>query len=109
MEQNTEYVYTLKQTSQFKKDLKAVKFDEHKLDELQKVLEHLGHTGMVSCVSERTPSSSISKGNGSNLFHLPSSNLFHHPSAIRHPTSLIHHPSSIKHQPSYVRYCQSEL
>lgn len=47
MEQNTEYVYTLKQTSQFKKDLKAVKFDEHKLDELQKVLEHLGHTGMV--------------------------------------------------------------
>ena len=51
MEQNTEYVYTLKQTSQFKKDLKAVKFDEHKLDELQKVLEHLGHTGMVpSCM-----------------------------------------------------------
>ena len=46
MEQKT-YVYTLKQSSQFKKDLKAVKFDEHKLDELQKVLEHLGHTGMV--------------------------------------------------------------
>ena len=47
MEQNANYVYTLKQSSQFKKDLKAVKFDEHKLDELQKVLEHLGHTGMV--------------------------------------------------------------
>ena len=45
--QNTDYVYTLKQTSQFKKDLKAVKFDEHKLDELQKVLENLGHTGVV--------------------------------------------------------------
>ena len=30
MEQKT-YVYTLKQSSQFKKDLKAVKFDEHKL------------------------------------------------------------------------------
>lgn len=45
--QNTDYVYTLKQTSQFKKDLKAVKFDEHKLDELQKVLEYLGHTGVV--------------------------------------------------------------
>ena len=47
MEQNANYVYTLKQSSQFKKDLKAVKFDEHKLDELQKVLEHLGHTGVV--------------------------------------------------------------
>ena len=42
MEQYSNYVYTLKQSSQFKKDLKAVKFDEHKLDELQKVLEHLG-------------------------------------------------------------------
>ena len=38
MEQNFDYVYTLKQSSQFKKDLKAVKFDEHKLDVLQKVL-----------------------------------------------------------------------
>lgn len=47
MDQNPDYVYTLKQSSQFKKDLKAVKFDEHKLDELQKVLEHLGHTGAV--------------------------------------------------------------
>ena len=46
MEQKT-YVYTLKQSSQFKKDLKAVKFDEHKLDELQKVLEHLRHKGVV--------------------------------------------------------------
>ena len=46
MEQKS-YEYTLKQSSQFKKDLKAVKFDEHKLDELQKVLEHLGHTGKV--------------------------------------------------------------
>ena len=32
----TPYEYTLKESSQFKKDLKAVKFDEHKLDELQK-------------------------------------------------------------------------
>ena len=47
MEQNPNYEYTLKQSSQFKKDLKSVKFDEHKLDELQKVLEHLGHTGEV--------------------------------------------------------------
>jgi mRNA interferase YafQ len=47
MEQNPNYEYTLKQSSQFKKDLKSVKFDEHKLDELQKVLEHLGHTGVV--------------------------------------------------------------
>ena len=47
MEQNANYVYTLKQSSQFKKDLKAVKFDEHKLDELQKVFEHLGCTGTV--------------------------------------------------------------
>ena len=47
MEQNTNYVYTLKQSSQFKKDLKTVKFDEHKLDVLQKVLEHLRHTGAV--------------------------------------------------------------
>ena len=46
MEQKT-YVYTLKQSSQFKKDLKVVKFDEHKLDELQKVLEHLGHTSSI--------------------------------------------------------------
>ena len=34
MEQKPGYEYSLKQTSQFKKDLKAVKFDEHKLDEL---------------------------------------------------------------------------
>jgi mRNA interferase YafQ len=47
MEQNPDSVYTLKQSSQFKKDLKAVKYDEHKLDELQKVLEHLGRTGIV--------------------------------------------------------------
>ena len=46
MEQKS-YEYTLKQSSQFKKDLKAVKFDEHKLDELQKVLEHLRHKGVV--------------------------------------------------------------
>ena len=44
MEQKPYYEYTLKQSSQFKKDLKSVKFDEHKLDELQKVLEHLGLT-----------------------------------------------------------------
>ena len=43
----TPYEYTLKESSQFKKDLKAVKFDEHKLDELQKVLECLGRTGIV--------------------------------------------------------------
>ena len=47
MEQNSNYVYILKQSSQFKKDLKAVKFDEHKLNELQKVLEHLGYEGVV--------------------------------------------------------------
>ena len=47
MEQKPYYEYTLKQSSQFKKDLKSVKFDEHKLDELQKVLEHLGLTGVV--------------------------------------------------------------
>ena len=47
MEQKPYYEYTLKQSSQFKKDLKTVKFDEHKLDELQKVLEHLGRTGEV--------------------------------------------------------------
>lgn len=47
MEQNSNYVYTLKQSSQFKKDLRAVKFDEHKLDELQKVLEYLGRSGTV--------------------------------------------------------------
>lgn len=47
MEQNRSFVYTLKQTSQFKKDLKSVKFDEHKLNELQKVLEYLGRTGEV--------------------------------------------------------------
>jgi mRNA interferase YafQ len=47
MAQDLRYVFTLKQTSQFKKDLKAVKFDEHKLDELQKVLECLGQTGVV--------------------------------------------------------------
>ena len=46
MEQKS-YEYTLKQSSQFKKDLKAVKFDEHKLDELQKVLEYLRHKGVV--------------------------------------------------------------
>jgi len=47
MEQNSNYVYTLKQSSQFKKDLKSIKFDEHKQDELLKVLDHLGHTGVV--------------------------------------------------------------
>ena len=47
MEQKSHFKYSLKQSSQFKKDLKAVKFDEHKLDELQKVLEHLGSTGAV--------------------------------------------------------------
>ena len=47
MGQKPHYEYTLKQSSQFKKDLKAVKFDEHKLDELQKVLEHLGRSGTV--------------------------------------------------------------
>lgn len=31
MEQNPNFAYTLKQSSQFKKDLKTVKFDEHKL------------------------------------------------------------------------------
>ena len=62
MEQKT-YVYTLKQSSQFKKDLKAVKFDEHKLDELF----HL-------------PSS--------NLFHHPS-DIIHLPSAINLLSSII--------------------
>lgn len=47
MEQNPNFAYTLKQSSQFKKDLKTVKFDEHKLQELQKVLENLGRTGEV--------------------------------------------------------------
>ena len=47
MEQKPGYEYSLKQTSQFKKDLKAVKFDERKLDELQKVFEYLGRTGLV--------------------------------------------------------------
>ena len=47
MNQQPYYEYTLKQSSQFKKDLKAVKFDEHKLEELKKVLEHLGCTGEV--------------------------------------------------------------
>lgn len=47
MEQNPNFVYTLKQTSQFKKDLKSVKFDENKLNELQIVLEQLGRTGEV--------------------------------------------------------------
>mgnify|MGYP002622736981 CR=1 FL=1 len=47
MEDNSNFKYTLKQSSQFKKDLKSVKFDEHKLNELQKVLEHLGSTGTV--------------------------------------------------------------
>ena len=47
MEQVLYFEYTLKQSSQFKKDLKSVKFDEHKLDELQKVLEHLGRSGSV--------------------------------------------------------------
>ena len=47
MEQKSYFEYTLKQSSQFKKDLKTVKFDEHKLDKLQKVLEHLACTGMV--------------------------------------------------------------
>ena len=47
MEQNSNFEYTLKQSSQFKKDLKTVKFDEHKLNELQKVLEHLGRMGEV--------------------------------------------------------------
>jgi len=47
MEQVLYFEYTLKQSSQFKKDLKSVKFDEHKLDELQKVLEYLGRSGSV--------------------------------------------------------------
>ena len=47
MEQKPCFVYTVKQSSQFKKDLKAVKFDKQKLDELQKVLENLGSTGTV--------------------------------------------------------------
>lgn len=47
MEQKPCFEYTLKQSSQFKKDLKAVKFDEHKLGELQKVLEYLGRKGVV--------------------------------------------------------------
>ena len=47
MERNPNFAYTLKQSSQFKKDLKTVKFDEHKLQELQKVLEYLGRTGEV--------------------------------------------------------------
>jgi mRNA interferase YafQ len=47
MNQQPYYEYTLKQSSQFKKDLKAVKFDEHKLEELKKVLDHLGCTGEV--------------------------------------------------------------
>lgn len=47
MEQNVNYVFTLKMSSQFKRDLKAVKFDGDKLDELQKILEHLGKTGIV--------------------------------------------------------------
>lgn len=47
MEQNVNYVFTLKMSSQFKRDLKSVKFDGDKLDELQKILEHLGKTGIV--------------------------------------------------------------
>lgn len=47
MEQKPCFEYTLKQSSQFKKDLKAVKFDEHKLGELQKALEYLGRKGVV--------------------------------------------------------------
>ena len=47
MELQSYFKYTLKQSSQFKKDLKAVKFDEHKIYVLQKVLEHLGRKGMV--------------------------------------------------------------
>ena len=47
MEQKPCFEYTLKQSSQFKKDLKAVKFDEHKLGELQIVLEYLGRKGVV--------------------------------------------------------------
>ena len=47
MEQNSNYVYTLKQSSQFKKDLKSVKFDEQKLNELQIVLDCLARTGEV--------------------------------------------------------------
>ena len=47
MGQELYYEYTLKLSSQFKKDLKSVKFDELKLDELQKVLEYLGRSGTV--------------------------------------------------------------
>lgn len=47
MEQKPCFEYTLKQSSQFKKDLKTVKFDEHKLGELQIVLEYLGRKGVV--------------------------------------------------------------
>jgi len=44
MEDNSNFKYTLKQSSQFKKDLKSVKFDEHKLNEIQKVLDLLNFT-----------------------------------------------------------------
>ena len=47
MEQKPFYEYTLKQSSQFKKDLKGIKFDEHKLNELETVLDHLGRTATV--------------------------------------------------------------
>ena len=48
MGQEPYYEYTLRQSSQFKKDLKSVKFNEHKLDELQKVLERLVRLGSHS-------------------------------------------------------------
>ena len=48
MEQNANFAYTLKQTFQFKKDLKSVKFDDNKLNELQIIFEHLGRLGSHS-------------------------------------------------------------
>ena len=47
MQEKPHYEYTLKLSSQFKKDLKSVQFDENKLNELQIVFEYLGHTGGV--------------------------------------------------------------
>ena len=59
MVQKPLYEYTLKQSSQFKKDLKGIKFDEHKLDELETVLDHLGRT--VTVPAEYQPETRIRK------------------------------------------------
>lgn len=63
MERNPNFAYTLKQTSQFKKDLKSVKFDDNKLNELQIIFEHLGRTGEVPAeYLPHPPNSSTSNG-----------------------------------------------